>query len=107
MTDTPNDTSHAVDDAMNVLVLVSGTLTDGQSHYAYASIPLSKYEPFKQAEAAGNYDLAQFGKILEHGEGREPPEDVKKRMAEDYGVNHYFESDLQDIMARFNAEVKD
>ena len=32
-----------IDDSLAILVLVSGALKDGTSHYAYASIPPSQY----------------------------------------------------------------
>ena len=88
---------------MGILVLVSGTLTNGQSHYAYASIAPSKYAAFKQAEAKGDYDLAQFGKILAHGEGEEPPQEVKQQMQEEFGVNHYLEEDLGRLMQKMQS----
>jgi len=77
-----------------ILVLVQGTLTDGTSHYAYVSIPPSRYMMFKEAEASGNYNLAEFGKILMHGKGKEPPHDVQKQMETEYGANHCFEEQL-------------
>lgn len=90
----------ALDDEIGILLLISGTLKDGGEHYAYASIPLSKYEPFKKAEATGNYNLADYGKILTHGEGKEPSEEVKQRIEDEYGANHHFERDAELLMAR-------
>jgi hypothetical protein len=92
-----------MDADVGILVLVQGTLPDGSQHYAYASIPPSRYMAFKQAEAAGNYDLAQFGKILTHGKG-EPSPDVKRRMEEEHGANHRFEEDME-IWAREVQQV--
>ncbi|MBN67405.1 MAG: hypothetical protein CMM94_07570 [Rickettsiales bacterium] len=83
-----------LDTQMHILVLVQGELEDGQAHYAYASIPPSKYQAFKEAEAKGHYDLADFGVILVHGPGKEPPDEVKRRMEEEHGANHMFEEQL-------------
>ena len=69
-----------IDEEVNILVLVSGTLEDGSAHYAYVSIPPSKYVAFKQAEAAGHYNLADYGTILHHGAGKQPGADVQQQM---------------------------
>ena len=87
-----------MDEDVQILTLVQGTLEDGSPHYAYVSIPPSRYQAFKTAEAAGSYNLALFGKILAHGKGKEPPADVQKRMVEEYGANHHFEEDLDRMM---------
>src|SRR5262245_3045997 len=84
-----------MDEDVGILVLVQGTLPDGSAHYAYASVPPSRYMAFKEAEAKGNYDLAQFGNILAHGKGKEPPADVRARMEQEYGANHRFEEELE------------
>lgn len=91
---------------MAILVLVSGTLKNGQPHYAYASIPPSRYQAFKQAEADGDYDLAAYGTILAHGEGATPPEAVKRDMEKTHGANHYFEDQLEAMLKRAQAQIK-
>lgn len=96
-----------MDADVGILVLVSGTLPDGSSHYAYASIPPSKYMAFKEAEAAGNYDLAEFGKILAHGEGKDPPPDVVKQMADEHGASLTFEADFEKWLADFGKAIID
>ena len=94
----PEDMLAQLDQDLKILVLVSGTLANGEAHYAYASIPFSKYQPFKEAEKQGNYDLTQFGSILAHGAGKTPPEDVQKRMEAEHGANHTFEDELMDLL---------
>lgn len=86
---------------LKILVLVRGKLLDGKPHYAYASIPESRYHAFKDAESAGNFNLRYFGEILAHGEGNEPPDEVKRRVEREYGVNHQFEDEFADWIARF------
>lgn len=90
----------ALDEKLSILVLVSGTLKNGESHYAYASIPPSLYGAFKKAQAAGSFKLEEFGSILSHGEGKEPPPEVKQRMTDEFGANHYFEQEMEQLMAR-------
>lgn len=94
-----------MDADVGILVLVSGTLPDGSPHYAYASIPPSKYMAFKEAEAAGNYDLARFGKILAHGEGKDPPPDVVRQMADEHGASLTFEEDFEKFLAEIGREM--
>lgn len=96
-----------MDADVGILVLVQGTLPDGSAYYAYASIPPSKYMAFKEAEAKGHYDLAQFGKILAHGKGTEPPPEVVKQMAEEHGASHTFEEDFEKWVAEFQRAVTD
>lgn len=87
-----------IDQEMQLLLLVTGELPDGSAHYAYASIPPSKYQAFKEAEAKGNYDLAAFGKILAHGAGQVPPPEVQAQMEEEYGADHMFEEQLETLL---------
>ncbi len=80
------------DKALSIMVLVRGTLVDGQPFWAYLAVPPSKYLPFKQAEARGNYNLTDYGDVIEIGTGgEEPPLDVKQRMEREYHVNHRME----------------
>ena len=85
------------DDNMQILVLVSGTLTNGQQHFAYVGIPPSKYDAFKTAEAAGNYELSEFGEILEHGEGLQPSPEIEEKMIEKYGISHLFAEAFEEL----------
>jgi hypothetical protein len=97
MSDTPiseDELFRLMDEDVQILVLVQGTLADGSPHYAYVSIPPSRYQAFKEAEASGNYDLAAYGKILAHGAGKEPTSDVQSRMRQEYGANHRFEEEI-------------
>jgi len=94
-----------VDADLQILVLVSGELADGSAHYAYASIPPSKYAAFKEAEVRGNYDLGDFGTILRHGPGLNPPPDVERAMEEEYGTSHHFEEELLALGRQIEAEL--
>ncbi len=86
---------HHIDSNLDMIVLVSGTLDDGTPHFAYVSIPPSKYDAFKEAEAKGNYRLAEFGTILRHGKGLKPSAEIEQEMIENYAVSHQFEKAFQ------------
>ena len=94
-----------IDEQVRVLVLVTGTLESGESQWAYASIPLTKYDAFKAAEAKGHYDLGEFGRIMEHGEGSEPPADIIQKMKDEHGADHKFEDELDAMMAEVDALI--
>ena len=97
MTEAQQNAMEAMDYEMGIVELVSGYIGK-EPHYAYALIPPSKYLAFKEAEKAGNYDLADYGEILAHGPGLVPPDDVKKEMAEKYGASDSFEEDVAEAM---------
>ena len=86
-----------IDTELQILELVSGQLADGSDHYAYVSIPPSRYVDFKHAQAVGHYDLAQYGTILRHGAGLTPPPDVQKEMEEQHGADHHFQEELEQL----------
>lgn len=94
------------DDSLRILVLVTGELDDGSSHWAYASIPFTKYEAFKAAEAKGDYDLGVYGRIVEHGAGKEPPAEIIQKMKDEHGADHKFEEELNEIMKQVDQLFK-
>lgn len=79
-----------------IITLIQGELTDGKPQWAYLRIPAEKYTAFKAAETRGDYNTAEFGEILSHGEGLFPPADVKEAMAERYGTDDRFGDALVD-----------
>lgn len=90
---------------LKILVLVRGKLVDGRDYYAYASIPESRYHAFKDAQAAGSYNLRYFGDVLMHGEGREPSHEVKRRVENEYGINHRFEEEFSEWVQQFTPAI--
>jgi hypothetical protein len=102
---TPEEILWQMDEDVQILTLVQGTLADGGAHYAYVSIPPSKYMAFKQAEAKGNYNLRDFGKVLHHAKGK-PSAEVQKQMAEQYGADHRFEEEINAMVAKMQAALK-
>ena len=88
-----------LDEEVGILTLVTGRSKDGCPYYAYALIPPSRYRAFKEAEKKGKYDLADYGKILTHGEG-EPSVEIQKEMKEKYGANPKFENELDAVLKK-------
>ena len=82
---------------LHILSLVRGYRTNGKPGYAYILIPCDRYEAFKAAEARGCYDLGEFGHVVAHGDGLEPPAEVKHAMQEQYGAQEDFIESLETI----------
>lgn len=77
-----------------IVLLCQGKDSYGRDFWAYTCIKPSMAEAFKQARERGAMNLADYGTILEAGEGKTVPEDVRKRMERDYGVRDNFEEQL-------------
>ncbi len=67
---------------------------DGKPCWAYMCVKPSMAKSFKEARDKGAFDIEQYGSVIEYGYGSEPPEEVKKRMEVEYGMNHHYEDDL-------------
>src|SRR5690349_23681879 len=71
---------------MRMLVLSTGRLKNGSDYYAYLALSPANYLEMLKAERAGEvFTLTDFGEVLQWGEGKEPPEEVKAAMAATYG----------------------
>lgn len=99
------DLQQEIDKNIQVLVLVSGVLESGTPHWAYAAIPLSRYESFKRAETKGHYDLGDFGKIIADGSGREPDADTIAKMRQEYGADHKFEEEIGHMVRQIDKAL--
>lgn len=84
---------------MATVVLVQGEDAQGQPQWAYALIPAERFLAFRMAEEAGEYDLGAFGTVVCHGAGAEPPQEVRERMAAEYGCNPDFEAQMEQALA--------
>lgn len=93
--------SQEVADNLFIITLIQGEMTNGAPQWAYLRIPQEKYTAFKAAEQKGNYNTADFGDILAHGEGLFPPEEMKAEMAERYGTDDNFGEALVDMGLKF------
>ncbi len=92
------------DKLLHSIVFVRGVSPDKKPIWAFAAIQSNLYAKFKIAEAKGTYDLSQFGSIIEHGQGIQPPEEVLQHMRSAYGASMDFEENLLDELHRFIEE---
>lgn len=95
------------EESVATIVLVRGEDLDGNPQWAYALVPADRYMAFKQAEEAGEYDLAEYGEVLHMGPGAEPPEDIRRLMAEEYGCNPAFEEELEAMLMEVMEQLPD
>ena len=86
-----------------LIILCRGKDAENSPIWAYLCIKPSMASAFKAARERGGFDIADYGTILESGDGEEPPANIKRRMERDYGVNHMFEQQLLDAVAANNA----
>ena len=101
----PEDLLKAADEEVGITVLTSVVLQDGSDHWAYLMVEPSRYMEFKEAEIRGNYNLRDYGTVLSHGEGKEPPEDIKKKMEVIFNVNHNFEEEVIEVYGALRKRV--
>lgn len=90
---TTSDDSFA-DLLSTIIVFVKGGLAGGGRYWAYLAMKPSMALPFKQAQAAGRFDLEDFGTIIEWGKGDEPPTETIQRMQTQYAVDSDYEKKL-------------
>lgn len=95
------------EETMATIVLVRGEDMQGQPQWAYALIPADNYMAFREAEAAGAYQLAEYGEVLHMGQGAEPPDALKRQMAEEYGCNPHFEDEMQALLSEAFEHMPD
>ncbi len=98
-----NEFSEILDNEIGYIVFVTGENQNNEMCWFYASIAPSKYEDFKQAESSGEYDLADYGDVLMSGSGAAPPEDVRRKMEQEYGISDAFEQDYQKVVRKLSG----
>jgi hypothetical protein len=77
----------AADEAVGVVVFLTGAMEDGVDFYAYASILPSKLAAFMSEEKKGEgYTLTDYGEVLMSGGGKYPPAYVVDYMQTRYGI---------------------
>lgn len=92
MADSQNDDAEKYNpDAISrIIMLVYGKMESGGPFWCYVAVKPSMYDAFKTAETAGTLDLYKFepyGEIIVSGEGKTPPEEVTKKVAEMYNTD--------------------
>ena len=83
-----------------LMILCRGFDERREPIWAYLCIKPSMAKSFRDARERGNIDISEYGTVIESGDGHEPPDEVKRRMERDYGMNHLYE---QELLARVAA----
>ena len=87
---TPGGGKYDPDNLSRVIMLVYGKMDHGGPFWCYVAVKPSQYENFKKAEAEGKIDLYNFdmfGEVVVSAEGKTPPEDVTRKVAEMYNAD--------------------
>lgn len=95
-----------IDDHIGIIVLVRGERDDDEGarepFWAYLSVPPSKFEEFKEAEASGVYNMNDYGEVLKYGLGEsDPPPEAVQEMQDEYGIN----PDIEKITTQAASEL--
>ena len=88
-----------------IMILCRGIGIDGKSCWAYMCIKPSMAKSFKDAREKGAFDIEDYGTVIEHGEGVNPSDDIKRRMEREYGMNHSYEDDLLSAVERIQQKT--
>ncbi len=88
----------------SIIVLCHAQHQDGKPFWAYLCIRPSMAKAFADARDSGTMDLADYGTIIEFGDGEEVPNDVQARMRRDYGVRNDYEDQLASAVESLKAK---
>ncbi|MFO0390200.1 MAG: hypothetical protein ACK502_10870 [Alphaproteobacteria bacterium] len=96
----------AVSDLLcTIMMLCYAQHPDGSPFWAYLVIRPSMAKAFADARDSGApMDLADYGTIVETGEGVEVPTEVQKRMARDFGARDDYEDQLANAVEALKAK---
>ena len=98
ITPPPLSTQSMADLLCTLVLLCRGKDMYSRPFWAYMCIKPSMAESFRKARDEGNFNLGDYGTIIEAGEGNIVPQDVKDRMSRDYGVQEDYEDQLMRIV---------
>lgn len=87
-----------LDKAMRIIVLVQGIMANDKAGYAYVLMRPEQYEAFEHARQIGAHNVAEFGEVIAHGEGLEPPQETQNWVEERFGADHLFQYKLVRLM---------
>lgn len=95
-----------LDDDYGVMELISAEKSDGTKAWAYITIKPSLYLEYTQKVINGeSITLADYGQILQTGDGEAPPDIVREDMEERFGADHAFSERLkQQVQDYINHE---
>lgn len=94
ITPPPLSSQSMADLLCTIVLLCRGKDMYGRSFWAYMCVKPSMADSFKKARESGAFNLGDHGTIIEAGEGDIVPDEVRERMARDYGVRDDYEDEL-------------
>ncbi len=89
------------DQVCSIMLLTHGLQMNGQPFWAYMCIKSNMAKAFLDAQKRGDFQLEDYGTILEWGEGQNPPKDIAVRMERDFGMRHDYEKMLTKAVELF------
>lgn len=101
----PSDTMTAAQSSY-IVVLCQGKRADGDDYWAYLQLSPDRVKSFKAAQAAGSFQLEEYGQILKWGIGATVPQDVLLEMESEHGVNHAYERELKAALKKKKPDHK-
>lgn len=86
----------------SIMILSRGKLVGGKPFWAYVCLKSNMAKAYAEARQRGNFDLEDYGTIIEWGEGENPPEEVQGRMKNNYGMCADYEQQLLRAIQQFS-----
>ena len=105
-TPAPISQNAMIDLLCTIMILCRGVCEGGNPCWAYMCIKPSMAKSFKEARDKGLFDIEDYGAIIESGEGIDPPDEVKRRMEREYGMNHHYEDDLLRAIEQIKQRIE-
>lgn len=109
MTGKPNK-----DDVARVIVLVRGLMENGGFYWAYVAVKPTLHKQFAEAIAKKyniqNFVKDQYGEVIVSGQGKNPPDEVTKKVAEMFSTTpdkFFTETDMDAALDRKLAETSE
>lgn len=98
------------DERVVIYELATTQTPEGKDFWLYLAIKPTKYEAYKTMQEAGNPSgksivFSDYGTVLLTGWGREPSDEVKNFMEEQFGVIHTFEEDVHTRLQKIRLEL--
>lgn len=98
----PPLSSQSMTDLMcDVVVLCRGQNEFSHPFWAYIGIKPSMARAFHDACENGDFNLEDYGTVMEYGEGEIVPQHVRERMERYYGADHQYSQHLLNVIESF------
>ncbi|MGH1402903.1 MAG: hypothetical protein ACRBDL_01540 [Alphaproteobacteria bacterium] len=87
------------------IALITGITPEDKNFWAYLAIPFEMYDLYRIAEAEGDFDMEDYGKVLAFGLGNTPPKKTRQDMVEKYNLDEDFENKLATISEFLGEDI--